>query len=142
MHPCAGWKNKNCHIVDDLLSCARDLRRTSDPYVAKNIFINKDLSPDDAHAEYERRQTRRRQNMERRNGAAENPELENTELENPETVDNVNVSRVPIISKPREKTQMIFRNSGRSNSNPIRDTRQTNINLIVCTPNTRYISNH
>jgi len=38
---------------------ARDLRRSTDPYVRAHVYINPDLTPDEAKLAYERRKKRR-----------------------------------------------------------------------------------
>ncbi len=53
------------HSVQELLRVAPMLRRSDDPFVAKNIFINADLSPAAAKLAYEARKLRR-SNMQQR----------------------------------------------------------------------------
>jgi hypothetical protein len=43
----------------DLLTRSRNLRNSSNNYIANNVYINPDLSPEDAKAAFERRQSRR-----------------------------------------------------------------------------------
>ena len=45
--------------VSDLLARARWLRDASDRYIAENVFINKDMTPDEERKAYERRLARR-----------------------------------------------------------------------------------
>jgi hypothetical protein len=47
------------HTASELLSVSRRLRHSEDPYVARNIYLNPDLSPEDARAAFEKRQNRR-----------------------------------------------------------------------------------
>jgi hypothetical protein len=47
-------------VAEDILSRARSLRNASDSYVSRNVFINRDLAPEEARLEYERRLARRR----------------------------------------------------------------------------------
>jgi len=42
-----------------LLSVAKDLRQSSERYIAENVYINPDLTPGEANAAFERRQRRR-----------------------------------------------------------------------------------
>lgn len=60
--------NKPCRLlvrlgteeqVRDLLARSRNLRRSANSYTPMNIFVNPDLSPDEAKAAYDRRQLRR-----------------------------------------------------------------------------------
>jgi hypothetical protein len=46
-------------MAQEMLSRARNLRGSSDNYIATSIFINRDLSPEESRSAFERRQTRR-----------------------------------------------------------------------------------
>lgn len=122
-------------VAEDLLSRARDLRQSSDRYVAKNIFINKDLTPEAARDEYERREARRRDNKARRttvtNDVGETVRDISTVVMDVD-FDDAGASRAPIMSRPWDNNQMIFRNSGRSNHSRV--MHEARSNLILCTP--------
>ena len=51
----------------DLLSSAKQLRLSDDPYIARNVYINADLSPVDAKLAYEERQRQRERRNRRTN---------------------------------------------------------------------------
>jgi len=46
-------------LAAEMLFRARQLRNSTDFSIAENMFFNKDLSPEDERAAYERRQARR-----------------------------------------------------------------------------------
>jgi hypothetical protein len=45
--------------ADDLITCARQLRNSRDDYTANNIYINRDLTPEEEAAAFDRRVSRR-----------------------------------------------------------------------------------
>ena len=45
--------------ASNILEYARDLRKSNDPYIRGTVFVNADLTPEEARAAYDRRQIRR-----------------------------------------------------------------------------------
>ena len=50
---------RSATVAKDLLKCAKELRNSSDTAVKDSVYINKDLSPEEAKAAYELRVKRR-----------------------------------------------------------------------------------
>ena len=47
------------HTAAEIIQCARELRRSENSYIAKSVFFNRDLSPAEAKAAYDKRVARR-----------------------------------------------------------------------------------
>lgn len=64
--------------VSSLLTVARELRQSSERYIAENVYINPDLSPAEAQDAYEKRQRRRATAAARRQSQQQSPDNPST----------------------------------------------------------------
>jgi len=104
--------------ADELIEAAPQLRYCDDSYVASSVFINEDLSPDDAKLAYEARQ-KRRDRQQRRYQAAHNV----APSEEPED-NNMSGSashRLPSASPGKNVDAVPFTTSGVPSVSPLAD---------------------
>jgi hypothetical protein len=123
--------------ASDLLLAARDLRFSTDPYVANNIYFNRDLSREESKAAFNKRQIRRTARAAGNQSGEPGVGMEFTEVAEEPTV-----NRPGDVNLHAQHSRIIVNSHLNRNSNPNRGASASNrSNLIVCGNNRSKASN-